>query len=409
MKTLVIGRISGKFPYGFDIEQNADIVNSSYLVSYDCVIFSLEDYFDDYYYKDFGDLFSKKKGQIEEFLNKGKKLIIVNPSKKHNKSAQLSNGKKRDMTEFLDYIFPFEYRIEHVKGSILVPERTLEFSSNVIKYATDASYEIMNYHFSYANIKDANKSVIASCLKDNFVLSLPMFRFTDLSDFLKLISSINNLPYSQLENLVIPEWIKNFHVLNEEEIIEDIEKNRTQVEKIEENIIKLNEDLQNIEYIKSILFTQDTHLENVVEHILKEIGINVEKNELENRVDRIIYIDSSEKAVVEIKGRLKKSAKESDCTQLEKWKMEEMEKLGYEPKGILVMNAFAEIELSQRQEYFPSQILSFAEKKELSLVSSECLLKMYIDFKHGNITKEAIYNILITNIGILDYKPLYQK
>jgi ABC-type lipopolysaccharide export system ATPase subunit len=142
-----------------------------------------------------------------------------------------------------------------------------------------------------------------------------------------------------------------------------------------------------------------------VETILKDIGINVEDSDDKNRVDKIIYIDPKIKSVIEIKGRLTKSASEKDCSQLEKWKMEEMTKLGYEPKGILVMNAFAEIDPVKRQDYFPNQMIAFAKKKELSLVSSDCLLKMYIDFKHGKITGEEIYNDLVTNIGVLDYKP----
>ncbi|XMB67056.1 hypothetical protein RI065_00695 [Mycoplasmatota bacterium zrk1] len=101
-----------------------------------------------------------------------------------------------------------------------------------------------------------------------------------------------------------------------------------------------------------------------------------------------------------------KSAAESDCAQLEKWKMEGMEELGYEPKGVLIVNAFAEKDISERQEYFPNQMLQFATKKEHCLLSSEVLLYIYEEYKNQEITTEEVYKSLFQKVGVYEREDL---
>ena len=405
MKTCYIGECRRSDYTNLNLEVSNDILSSTYLVSYDCVVLSLEDHFDTYYNKDFINSFTKKKQEIQDLLLKGKKLIILNPYKQYKNRIRLSNGSYLDISRFLSCLFPFDYQIDFINGTVFSPDSNFDFSSKVLQFINHASYEIINYTFSYVFIKDSTKSVIASISENRFVLGLPYFGLAELPKLLKMIDSIDELPNIKSESVIAPEWSKKLHIFNEKQVLKSIEEKTVNKNKIEKEISNLNDELEKLNYIKSILFTQGTHLENVVETILKDIGINVEDSDDKNRVDKIIYIDPKIKSVIEIKGRLTKSASEKDCSQLEKWKMEEMTKLGYEPKGILVMNAFAEIDPVKRQDYFPNQMIAFAKKKELSLVSSDCLLKMYIDFKHGKITGEEIYNDLVTNIGVLDYKP----
>lgn len=405
MKTIIIGDFDERFFSNFDIDVCNDLKGSPYLPSYDCIIIQLEYCFAQYYNKDYRpEMFFEESKQIREAINKGKKIIIVNPIKKYRSSIRIIGSGMLSIESFLRSMLSFDYKISYVNGKFLTPVESSEFANKISKFLFEPIYEINRFDISYATIKDTEKTIIASLSKDSFVLCVPQIIPNKLWDFLSLIFETKTLPLLKENNLVFPEWSKNIRLLNEDDLLEAINLKTEEINNITQELNTCKEKLDRLNYIKSVLFSQDDYLENVVETILNEIGIFVEKSEVNNRVDRKIYLDPKEKCVVEIKGRLRKSAKESDCAQLEKWKMEGMQELGYEPKGILIMNAYAETEILKRHEYFPNQLLPFAEKKELSLVTSECLLDLYIDFKNEKISKEEVFNLISGTTGVMIYK-----
>ncbi|PKK94413.1 MAG: hypothetical protein CVV60_06560, partial [Tenericutes bacterium HGW-Tenericutes-5] len=194
MKTCYIGECRRSDYTNLNLEVSNDILSSTYLVSYDCVVLSLEDHFDTYYNKDFINSFTKKKQEIQDLLLKGKKLIILNPYKQYKNRIRLSNGSYLDISRFLSCLFPFDYQIDFINGTVFSPDSNFDFSSKVLQFINHASYEIINYTFSYVFIKDSTKSVIASISENRFVLGLPYFGLAELPKLLKMIDSIDELP-----------------------------------------------------------------------------------------------------------------------------------------------------------------------------------------------------------------------
>jgi len=83
-------------------------------------------------------------------------------------------------------------------------------------------------------------------------------------------------------------------------------------------------------------------------------------------------------AVVEVKGIIG-SAAEKHAAQLEKWVSEYYASSGKKPKGILVVNAFRNIPLQNRDEtVFPDQMLPYCEHREHCLLTGLQLLGLYL-------------------------------
>lgn len=118
--------------------------------------------------------------------------------------------------------------------------------------------------------------------------------------------------------------------------------------------------------------------------------------------DDLIIKYNEKIAVIEVKG-VSKSAAEKHVTQLEKWVSEYHLKNEIKAKGILVINAFKDVPLSERKEKpFPDQMLPYSQKREHCLITGLQLLGLYLDCKNNPIKKEEIIEILFCTDGIFE-------
>lgn len=200
---------------------------------------------------------------------------------------------------------------------------------------------------------------------------------------------------------VLPEWAEQYNSPQELTFKNEIEEIRQEIINLQNKIDKIQEKI-NIEDDNKLLFAgKDTSLEKQVGIILKKIGFSVESPE-NNRVDHIItYKDRV--AVVEVKG-LSKSAQEKNAAQLDKWWSEYREKhpdvLYPEPKSILIVNAFADTPLNERNEQaFPSQMLSYATDRKQCLITGLQLYNIYYHLQSHTDQRDKIIQNIFSTIG----------
>ncbi|MEV4139369.1 hypothetical protein AB0J72_45315 [Dactylosporangium sp. NPDC049742] len=106
-------------------------------------------------------------------------------------------------------------------------------------------------------------------------------------------------------------------------------------------------------------------------------------------------------AVVEVKG-IKKSAAEANAAQLEKWVSSELSETGKIPKGILVVNGWREIPITQRTEIlFPHQMLQYSVAREHCLLSGFQILTMVRAVIRGDVQPEDVAGSIMSCIGVM--------
>jgi hypothetical protein len=196
----------------------------------------------------------------------------------------------------------------------------------------------------------------------------------------------------------LPEWASNFYLPKEKVLNSEIRDAEEQITAINQKLERLQMESQSYQLKKRLFTASGNDLENEVEAIFKELGVEILEAD-RNRDDLIIKFKELV-AVVEIKG-VNNSAAEKHAAQLEKWTANYFEKTGISPKGILIVNTFRETELPGRtQPSFPDQMLKYSTQREHCLITSMQLLGLYYEALANPGKKEELVASLFNTVGI---------
>lgn len=362
----------------------------------------------------------RRKNEIKEFLECGKSVIVIDGNDdcvycySGNKTIS-GTGKNAKTTHF----------VEAVHSSSLLPIKIsqLNLSGKMITFNNKKVEEILKkyidyfeYRTTYENVNENNilmtikntKKVVSYFEKvgKGFLIFVPDLNFTgadykkesslekkyfnDLSEFSKVIIK---------DEIKLPLFSQKYLLPNEELIINDIEQLKKKLNELIIDIKSKEEVLLNLQKEKIMFTGTGTSLEMNSVQQFKEIGFSIEKYD-PNSVDEDIVIKYKERiAVVEVKG-VSRSATEKHTSQIVKWKSEYHIENGILPKGILLVNAFNERDLEERQEYFPTQMLKYARHQEICLLTTIQLYNIKEHLKNNSAEKEKIINEIFNANGL---------
>lgn len=356
-------------------------------------------------------LFQKRKMQFEEYFKIGRSLIITSP---------VFHTYRFDPPESE----PFQIDYFNCLG-IEKPIVEKEAGTNIqaieeafVQNFYNQQHNKLHFDYKFPNIegkplmfiKDTKHVVAQYIKKDNgFIIFLPLFNFKnnpipECEHFLLGVETfIKELHEFEAKSpLKIPQWANNYLLQGEKQELEKLDKFSAEKIKIDKSILKSEVSLSNYNFLKALFASSGSTLESVVEFVFNEFGFTVESVS-RNRDDLIVKKDS-DVAVVEIKG-LTKSAAEKNAAQLQKWIGIYHYDSGKEPKGILVVNAYKDLEIDKRTKpSFPHQMQPYTKRMGHCLITGIQLLCMYLDFKNRELTQEEIRSMLFTTVGELIYK-----
>ena len=197
----------------------------------------------------------------------------------------------------------------------------------------------------------------------------------------------------------LPDWATKFQPGREQiatRSITDLEQRRDQI--VEQLAIE-KAGLADLEQYKMLFTGTGKPLELVVRRALERLGFAVQEG-AEGR-DVLIAEYGDRVAVVEVKGTTK-SASEAHAAQLEKWVSEYYSTHGRQPKGILVVNAYRDLELPRRTEAaFPSQMLGYSTRREHCLMTGLQLLGMMVEVENHPERRDDLIDLLFRTNGVL--------
>ncbi|KYG79519.1 hypothetical protein [Roseivirga echinicomitans] len=197
----------------------------------------------------------------------------------------------------------------------------------------------------------------------------------------------------------LPSWVSEIQIGNESTLSDSLSNKQTKLNALHDSINSIEIELNNLIFYKRLICSDGVNLERAVKKALEFIGFKT-LHVSTNRADLLFEI-GNDRVVFEIKG-VSGSAGEKHASQLEKWVNEEHDDdLGL-PKGILLVNTFKNLPISERTEpSFPNQMLNFSEKRDHCLMTGHDLLQMLSLFMKGEMTKEEIAELLTSTVGIL--------
>jgi len=346
---------------------------------------------------------TRRKNEMVELLKLGRTIIIFTPGPDKyyidtGKREYSGAGRNRQTTRIVDDIDLTEFLpIENVE-TIKASGFQIEFRG---KEPFDQFWRINNKYLSYhAYLKEpvgiplffikGTQKIIGSYInKENGnLIFIPNFladyqldeteNFAEIEkkfidSIIELVSDLNRSSGGFKPSV----WCSNYLLPSEQNEKDKLRKLERKSSIIRSKISDQKNFIAKLEEYK-ILFAGDGRaLEIEVGRIFSELGFEVEEG-LPGRDDLILrYGDKI--AVVEVKG-VSKSAGEKHAAQLEKWVSEYHAQKDIKPKGILIVNAYKDIPLEDRNELpFPNQMIPYSSNREHCLITGLQLLCLYLD------------------------------
>lgn len=327
---------------------------------------------------------------VTYYYNYGKPTYSPHAIEKYQSKTELKN----DISLFNSTIGKFLNRtfkdpiIMYNKTSTLIQDITI--SSDFV-----FSQKAMGEHITLAN---NGKSVTTLNYNDVYLTTVNLSdnNYINLNSFLKEIKWLSN----QEE---YPEWLYSEKLLDDEVLLANIEKLKTEKEIIEteirENRSKINENL----YYKSILYSTGDQLVDVVNHMLDEM-VGYEFDKFVDKKEEDFCIEKEDCVFLgEIKG-ISSNVKRSNITQTAMHRDLYLEIEGNEHKNVLaiaIINRQRNKPLKER-EVVPEDIKKVAKLHDVLLITSETFLKIYEKFRNGELKAEDIKELLLNQKGLLE-------
>ncbi len=339
-------------------------------------------------------IYEKRKEDLDEFLmHKDIPLIFFSPTP----ADIMINNDRYDYKYFVP-IKPFDLKVEQGKSFNTIPNTI--FSEFINKYKELFKYEAFFTDKTGLTIAETLHTKKPLAFYNTDAIFLPAFInnlkdkegqfLNELIDIAKRIKSKNK---SQL-----PNWANLYFLPNERRLKTEVDSIKKEITSLENNLNEKNIGLEIYSHKKTLFSGTGNELENEVEEVFRQMGFEILEKEI-NRDDLVVKFGDTI-AVVEIKG-VNGSSAEKHAAQLEKWVSNYYEVNDVKPKGILLINAFRELEISERNEpAFPNQMLKFSIQREHCLITTIQLLGVYYSIQNSPEKKELIIQKLLNTKGL---------
>lgn len=220
----------------------------------------------------------------------------------------------------------------------------------------------------------------------------------------QLINSLNTLfedTKKSIGDFGLPSWCNSYILPHDFEIGGDIQNLEKEINGIKDKISKYKDLIWKSEQRKIIFAGSGKEMEDQVKDILEETGCTFIGGLQDG--DGLIFKYNDRIAVVETKG-VSGGALEKHAIQLEKAIIEYYSSHEIMPKGVLVVNVYKDTPLDDRNAApFPSNLISYSEKRDHCLITGLQLLGLYFDCKDNPDKKAQVIASIFSTSGVFGY------
>ena len=210
--------------------------------------------------------------------------------------------------------------------------------------------------------------------------------FTTKKDEMEVVATLkliveSVLEYKRKNDIYMPPWLAKLEFKSESRI-------KMEIQRSEEQLVKLNEEVGKWEKYKAILCTSGSSLNEIVVAILRDFFTLNLKSEEKYIEDAVIYADSGEAMfVVEIKG-VNGGVKREHINQVDSHR--ERLGIGAEVPGLLIINDFMDLQnLDERKaKTFDAQNLTRAVSSNVKVLRTVTLFELMLAVEDSTDRKE---------------------
>lgn len=220
----------------------------------------------------------------------------------------------------------------------------------------------------------------------------------------QLINSLNTLfedTKRSIGDFGLPSWCSSYTLPHDFELGGDIQNLEKEIKSIKDKISKHKDLISKSEQRKILFAGSGKEIEDQVKEILEDMGFAFMKGLQDGEGSIFKYNDRT--AVIAVRG-VPGSAIEKHAIQLEKSIIEYYSSHEVMPKGVLVVNVYKDTPLNDRKEApFPSNLISYSEKRDHCLITGLQLLGLYLDCKDNPDKKAQMIASIFSTNGVFGY------
>ena len=324
------------------------------------------------------------------------------------------------MRESLDRELPWgENSIYTVHGS------NIEFSTQgAIGQFWETTKGLWSYEAVYkdppkdprlAHVKGHPDEVVAALMQTKergFVIMTPIPSLVEVPDggqtkegrkelFIRGVRSLHEALGTVGPAAQLPDWASDYSLPGEMKLRNENSAANKQIEALQEQVNQRTKALDELCLHKLLVTGCDSALEGAVDRVLTDLGLKVEPGP-KGRVDRTATY-KSRKFAVEVQG-VKRGAKEDHARALTIWVQDVALQDGKEPKGLLVVNAYRDTPLAEREgnNPWPGETIKICERQGHCAITGLQLLGLYLDAMADNTKREQLIERMFSTKGLFE-------
>jgi len=292
-----------------------------------------------------------------------------------------------------DLVENYFHQLSAINFSLILGSNTTKIENNGVS---------ADFYFKKSNlfeiIKTNSNGDAIIIQKDNFIFTT--LHITDLSSLNFLINEINMFN----KKIEAPVWLDDFKFFRDQDQLNLIEIYENQIKNIDEKISVAKGILEENNKFKSVLYTNEDVLVDVVFEMLEEL-LDCDLSGFVDVYDEDFFIEKGDISFIgEIKG-VGSNAKNQHLSQLNdhsEKKGDMLKKEGIVPnlKQILIINTFRNMPLDERPEIEEETINKAKNMYGSLIIKTVDLLNLFEMFKKGFLTSEEIIERFKNDVGL---------
>ena len=292
-----------------------------------------------------------------------------------------------------DLVENYFHQVSAINFSLILGSNITEIEDNGV--SADFYFKKSNFFEIIKTNSNGDATIIQ---KDNFILTT--LHIIDLSSLNFLINEINTFN----KKIEAPVWLDDFKFFRDRDQLNLIEIYENQIKNIDEKISVAKAILNENNKFKSVLYTNEDALVDVVFEILEEL-LDCDLSGFVDVYDEDFFIEKGDISFIgEIKG-VGSNAKNQHLSQLNdhsEKKGDMLKKEGIVPnlKQILIINTFRNMPMDERPEIEEETINKAKNMYGSLIIKTVDLLNLFEMFKKGFITSDEITERFKNDVGL---------
>ena len=276
---------------------------------------------------------------------------------------------------------------------------------NNLGFKSDFNFEKTEFaDFSILTESNASNKITTIKLNNIILTTLNIFESPQhINSFLSYIFP------NKKQNRIIPDWVSELSFYNDDELKKAKLEKINEIKKINDEISKLDIELeQNNEY-KKVLYETGDELAKVVMKILDDLLDNDSSKFVDEKKEDFLIKKDNITFVGEIKG-ISQAISNKNVSQLDVHVQNYFDKINEmniteNIKGLLIINHQRNKKISERNEVHQNQI-DLAKRNNALIIETNVLLKLYEKYLKKKINTEDVIELLSEKNGVLTEKDI---